>query len=192
MLEDISLMRGLPNMRVLVPADYSACCAAIRLAAHTPGPVYIRMGRASIPAVYAPDVELEMGKAYVLREGSDVTIIACGVEIDQAMKAADMLAQQGISAEVIDAFCVKPLDAQTILASLEKTGCGVVAEEHSVYGGLCSAVSEVVAENHPYPLQFVGMRDRFGKSGEFEELLRYFELDAEAIVQAVEKVRSRA
>lgn len=191
MLEDISLMRGLPNMRVLVPADYSACCAAIRLAAQTPGPVYIRMGRASVPAVYAPEVELEMGKAYVLREGSDVTIIACGVEIDQALKAADLLEQKGISAEVIDAFCVKPLDAQTILASLEKTGCGVVAEEHSVYGGLCSAVSELVAENHPYPLQFVGMCDRFGKSGEFEELLHYFELDAEAIVQAVEKVRSR-
>lgn len=191
MLEDISLMRGLPNMRVLVPADYAACCAAIRLAAQTPGPVYIRMGRASVPAVYAPEVELEMGKAYVLREGTDVTLIACGVEIDQALKAADLLEKEGISAEVIDAFCVKPLDAETILASLEKTGCGVVAEEHSVYGGLCSAVAEVVAENHPYPLQFVGMCDRFGKSGEFEELLHYFELDAEAIVQAVKKVRSR-
>lgn len=178
-------------MRVLVPADYAACCAAIRLAAQTPGPVYIRMGRASVPAVYAPEVELEMGKAYVLREGTDVTLIACGVEIDQALRAADLLEKEGISAEVIDAFCVKPLDAETILASLEKTGCGVVAEEHSVYGGLCSAVAEVVAENHPYPLQFVGMRDRFGKSGEFEELLHYFELDAEAIVQAVKKVRSR-
>ena len=145
MLEDISLMRGLPNMRVLVPADYAACCAAIRLAAQTPGPVYIRMGRASVPAVYAPEVELEMGKAYVLREGTDVTLIACGVEIDQALKAADLLEKEGISAEVIDAVCVKPLDAETILASLEKTGCGVVAEEHSVYGGLCSAVAEVVA-----------------------------------------------
>lgn len=191
MLEDISLMRGLPNMRVLVPADYSACCAAIKLAAHTPGPVYIRMGRASVPAVYAPEVELEMGKAYVLREGTDVTLVACGVEIAQAMKAAEMLAEQGISAEVIDAFCVKPLDEQTILASLAKTGCGVVAEEHSMYGGLCSAVSEIVAQKQPCPLEFVAVRDRFGKSGEFDELLCYFELDAEAIVQAVKKVRSR-
>ncbi len=191
MLEDISLMRGLPNMRVLVPADYSAAAAAIRLAAKTPGPVYIRMGRATVPAVYAPGVELEFGRAYVLREGCDVTIIACGVEIAQAMKAADMLEAEGISAEVIDAFSVKPLDTETILASLGKTGCGVVAEEHSVYGGLCSAVSEAAAQSQPCPLEFVGMRDRFGKSGEFDELIHYFGLDAEAIVQAVKKVRSR-
>lgn len=191
MLEDISLMRGLPNMRVLVPADYSAAAAAIRLAAKTPGPVYIRMGRATVPAVYAPGVELEFGRAYVLREGCDVTIIACGVEIAQAMKAADMLEAEGISAEVIDAFSVKPLDTETILASLGKTGCGVVAEEHSVYGGLCSAVSEAAAQSQPCPLEFVGMRDRFGKSGEFDELIHYFDLDAEAIVQAVKKVRSR-
>lgn len=192
MLEDISLMRGLPRMRVLVPADYSAACAAIRLAARTEGPVYIRMGRASVPAVYAPDVELELGRAYVLREGTDVTIVACGVEIDQALKAADKLAEEGISAEVIDAFSVKPLDKETILASLAKTGCGVIAEEHSVYGGLCSAVSEVVAETQPCPLEFVAVRDRFGKSGEFEELLQYFELDVDSIVQAVKKVRSRS
>ena len=191
MLEDISLMRGLPNMRVLVPADYAACCAAIRLAAETPGPVYIRMGRAAVPAVYAPDVELEVGRAYVLREGTDVTIIACGVEIAEAMKAADALAEKGISAEVIDAFCVKPLDAETILASLEKTGCAVVAEEHSIYGGLGSAVSELAAEQFPCPIELVGVRDRFGKSGEFNELLTYFGLDADALVQAVEKARAR-
>lgn len=191
MLEDISLMRGLPNMRVLVPADYAACCAAIRLAAETPGPVYIRMGRAAVPAVYAPDVELEVGRACVLREGTDVTIIACGVEIAEAMKAADALAEKGISAEVIDAFCVKPLDAETILASLKKTGCAVVAEEHSIYGGLGSAVSELAAEQFPCPIELVGVRDRFGKSGEFNELLTYFGLDADALVQAVEKARAR-
>ena len=179
MLEDISLMRGLPNMRVLVPADYAACCAAIRLAAETPGPVYIRMGRAAV------------GRAYVLREGTDVTLIACGVEIAEAMKAADALAEKGISAEVIDAFCVKPLDAETILASLKKTGCAVVAEEHSIYGGLGSAVSELAAEEFPCPIELVGVRDRFGKSGEFNELLTYFGLDADALVQAVEKVRAR-
>lgn len=191
MLEDISLMRCLPNMKVLVPADYAAACSALELAAHTPGPVYIRMGRASVPAVYAPGVDLEVGKAYVLREGSDVTLIACGVEIAEAMKAADILAERNISAEVIDVFSIKPLDVDTVFASLEKTGCGVVAEEHSIYGGLCSAVSEAVIQRHPYPLEFIGMQDQFGKSGEFEELLNYFNLDFSAIVQAVEKVRSR-
>ena len=191
MLEDISLMRGLPPMKVLVPADYESACAALKLAAKTPGPVYVRMGRAAVPAVYAPGVELEIGKAYRLREGSDVTIIACGIEIAEANEAAALLAEEGISAEVIDAFCVKPLDRDTILESLKKTGCAVVAEEHSVYGGLCSAVSELCAEEAPLPLEFVAVRDRFGKSGEFEELMAYFDLDAPAIVRAAKKVLTR-
>ena len=188
MLEDVSLMRGLPNMKVLVPADYAAARAAIRLAAETPGPVYVRMGRASVPCVYADDVELEMGKAYVLREGADVTIIANGIEVNEALAAAETLAEQGISAEVIDAFSVKPLDEETILASVEKTGCVVIAEEHSMYGGLCSAVSEMLAEKHPTPCAFVAVRDRFGKSGELADLLPYFGLDAASVVEAVKKV----
>lgn len=191
MLEDISLMRGLPNMRVLVPADYEAARAAIKLAAETPGPVYVRMGRASVPAVYAEGVQLEMGMAYVLREGTDATIVACGVMIDQAMKAADMLAENGVSAEVIDAFSVKPLDQETILTSARKTGCVVTAEEHSVIGGLGSAVAECLAQNLPAPMELVGMKDRFGKSGSFEELLGYFDMDAQAIVNAVERVMAR-
>ena len=192
MLEDISLMRGLPNMRVLVPADYEAARAAIRLAAETPGPVYVRMGRASVPAVYAEGVQLELGRAYVLREGTDATIVACGVMIDQALKAADMLEQKGVSVEVIDAFSVKPLDEETILTSVRKTGCVVTAEEHSVYGGLGSAVAETLVQNEPVPMEMIGMKDRFGKSGAFEELLGYFKMDAAAIVDAVERVRSRA
>ena len=188
MLEDISLMRGLPGMRVLVPADYAAARAAIRLAATTPGPVYVRMGRASVPCAYDDEVELEMGRAYVLREGTDVTIVACGVEIREALAAAAALEAEGVSAEVIDAFCVKPLDADTILASAAKTGRVVVAEEHSVIGGLGSAVAELLAERRPTPVAFVGMRDCFGKSGEFEELLSYFGLDSAAIVEAVKRV----
>ncbi len=188
MLEDISLMAGLPHMRVLVPADYAAARAAIRLAAETPGPVYVRMGRASVPAVYADDVELELGRAYVLREGTDVTIVACGVEVEQALAAADELAEQGISAEVIDAFSVKPLDAATIVASAKKTGAVVVAEEHSVHGGLGAQVAQALAQSHPVPMAFVAMEDRFGKSGEFEELLAYFGLDSKAIVKAVKRV----
>ena len=191
MLEDITLMRGLPNMRVLVPADYAAAAAAIRLAAETPGPVYVRMGRASVPCVYADGVELELGRSYVLREGSDVTIIACGVEVEQALKAAADLEAEGISAEVIDAFSVKPLDAETILGSVEKTGCVVTAEEHSVIGGLGSAVAELLASKRPAPIEFVGMQDRFGKSGAYEELSAYFGLDAVAIDDAVKRVIAR-
>lgn len=191
MLEDISLMRSLPNMRVLVPADYASARAALRLAAATPGPVYVRMGRASVPCVYADDVELEVGRAYVLREGTDATIIACGIEVEQALKAADLLVSEGIAAEVIDAFSVKPLDEETILASLSKTGCAVVAEEHSVIGGLGSAVAEALSRTQPAPLEFVGMKDVFGKSGEFDELLDYFNMDARAIVEAVKKTIAR-
>lgn len=191
MLEDVSLMRGLPGMNVFVPADFAAAKAALRLAAKTPGPAYVRMGRASVPAVYAPDVELELGHAYVLKEGTDATIIANGVEIAEANKAAKILAEEGISVEVIDAFCVKPLDSETILASVGKTGCAVVAEEHAVYGGLCSAVAELLAQNAPAPLEFVAVRDTFGKSGEFDELLTYFKLDAAAIVEAVKKAIAR-
>ena len=191
MLEDVALMRVIPNMRVLVPADYAATVCAMRLAAETPGPVYIRMGRAAVPCVYADGVQLEIGKAYVLREGTDVTIVACGVEIREALAAADILAERGISAEVIDAFSIKPLDTETILESVAKTGCVVTAEEHSIYGGLGSAVAEAVAANNPVPIEFVGVRDTFGKSGEFEELLSYFGLDALAIVEAVEGVIAR-
>jgi transketolase len=190
MLEDVSLMRGLPGMTVLVPADYAAARAAITLAASTDGPVYVRMGRAAVPAVYAADVELEVGRAYVLREGTDVSIIACGVEIREALLAADQLQAQGISAEVIDAFSVKPLDEDTIVASVAKTGCAVVCEEHSVYGGLGSAVAETLARRCPKPCEFIGMKDRFGKSGEFEELMAYFDLDARAIVEAVKNVKA--
>lgn len=191
MLEDVALMRVLPNMKVLVPADYAAARAALRLAAQTPGPVYVRMGRANVPCVYDDNVELELGCAYVLREGTDVTLIANGVEIREALLAANTLAEQGISVEVIDAFCVKPLDEQTILTSAKKTGCVVVAEEHSQYGGLCSAVSELLAQKYPAPCEFVAMKDRFGKSGEFEELMAYFKLDAAAIVEAVKNVTLR-
>lgn len=188
MLEDVALMRALPNMRVLVPADYAAARAALKLAAETEGPVYVRMGRASVPCVYDDEVQLEVGKAYVLREGTDATIVANGVEIREALAAADMLAEQGISVEVIDAFCVKPLDEDTIVTSVAKTGRCVVAEEHSVIGGLGSAVAETLARKNPAPCAFVGVQDRFGKSGEFEELLTYFNLDAASIVEAVKNI----
>lgn len=188
MIEDIALMRVLPNMRVLVPADFYAAKAAIKLAAETPGPVYVRMGRASVPCMYEPGTELEMGRAYILREGADVSIVACGIEVNEALIAADKLAEEGISAEVIDAFCVKPLDEETVLGSARKTGCVVTAEEHSVIGGLGSAVAELLAENEPMPMSLIGMRDVFGTSGEMDELMSEFGLDADAIVEAAKAV----
>ena len=183
MLEDLALMRVLPGMRVLVPADFNSAKGAIKLAAKTPGPVYIRMGRASVPAVYAQGCEPQIGKAYVLREGTDVTIIACGIEVNEALIAAEQLAENGISAEVIDAFCIKPLDADTILDSARKTGHVITAEEHSVIGGLGEAVASLLAQNHPIPMRTVGMRDTFGHSGEFSELMGAFGIDAASIVK---------
>ncbi len=189
MLEDIALMRVLPNMRVLVPADYDACVAALKLAAETPGPAYVRMGRASVPCVYEPGCTLEIGGSRTLREGSDVTIIACGVEVNEALIAADHLAEEGIQAEVIDAYSVKPLDEAAILASAAKTGRVVVAEEHSVIGGLGAAVCALLSEKQPTRTALVGVRDQFGTSGEFEELMRHFGLDAQAIEEAVRSLQ---
>ncbi|MEG0071823.1 MAG: transketolase C-terminal domain-containing protein [Raoultibacter sp.] len=188
MIEDIALMRVLPHMRVLVPADYHAAVAALKLAAQLDGPVYIRMGRAEVPQVYDEGYEMKLGGSTVLREGTDVSIIACGVEVDEALAAADLLASEGISAEVIDAFSIKPLDEETILSSAAKTGAVVTAEEHSVIGGLGSAVCELLAEKLPTPCVRVGMQDVFGTSGEFEELLAHFHLDGSSIVEAVKKI----
>ena len=190
MLEDIALLRPLPGMTILVPADYAAAARAVELAARTEGPVYVRLGRATVPNLYAEGVELEVGKSYVVREGTDVTICADGVEVDQALKAADLLAADGISAEVIDCFSIKPFDTHTLLASVEKTGCVVTAEDHMTVGGLGSLVAETLAANHPAPVKFVGMDDRFGKSGSFEELLAYFGLDAPAIAEAVKSLKA--
>lgn len=181
MLEDVSLMRGLPGMNVLVPADYWAAKQAVRIAATTPGPFYIRLGRAKVPTVYTKDSKLELGKSYVLREGTDVTLVAGGIEVAQALLAADMLAMEGISAEVIDVFSVKPFDKPTLLASVEKTGCVVTCEEHSTVGGLGSAVADIIGENHPVPLERVGVRDMFGTSGDPDELLAEYGLDATGI-----------
>lgn len=190
MLEDIALLRPLPGMTILVPADYAAAARAVELAARTEGPVYVRLGRATVPNLYAEGVELEVGKSYVVREGTDVTICADGVEVDQALKAADLLAAEGISAEIIDCFSIKPFDTHTLLASVEKTGCVVTAEDHMTVGGLGSLVAETLAANHPAPVKFVGMDDRFGKSGSFEELLAYFGLDAPAIAEAVKSLKA--
>lgn len=188
MLEDIALMNALPNMRVLVPADYESARAAIRLSAAIEGPVYVRMGRAKVPQVYEPGFEMVLGGSRVLREGTDVTLIACGIEVDQALKAAEKLAEQGVSAEVIDAYSVKPLDEKTVLASAAKTGRVVTCEEHSVNGGLGSIVASVLARNNPCPMRMIGAQDVFGTSGELAELLVKYGCDDNAIVAAAKEL----
>lgn len=193
MLEDIALMRVLPNMRVLVPADYTAAKAAVRYAAITPGPFYIRLGRADVPGVYgkdsitgidAPDVT----KAHIIRRGKDVTIAACGIEVAQALAAAELLAIEGIEAEVIDIMCIKPLDVDTLIESVSKTGRIVTAEEHSVLGGMGSAVSEVLSELLPTPTRRIGVADQFGTSGSPDELIEHFNLDAASIAAAAKEL----
>ena len=191
MLEDVSLMRGLPGMNVLVPADYWAAKQAVRIAATTPGPFYIRLGRAKVPCVYDENTVLELGKSYVLREGEDVTLVASGVEVAQALEAADILAQEGIEAEVIDVFSVKPFDKPTLLGSLKKTGCVVTCEEHSTVGGVGSAVADIIGENYPVPLERAGVRDEFGTSGEPDELLAEYGLDAKGIAKKAKAAIAR-
>jgi len=184
MVEDIALMRVLPGMRVLVPADARAAAAAIRVAATTPGPFYVRLGRAAVPVIYDDGFEFELGRAYVLREGSDVTIASCGVMVERALAAAELLATEGISAEVLDVATIKPIDVDTIVASVSKTGAVVTAEEHSIIGGLGSAVAEVIGENVPAPLRRVGVKDVFGTSGDPEALMVHYGLTATDIADA--------
>jgi transketolase len=192
MVEDIALMRVLPNMQVLVPADFTSACAAIRLAANTPGPFYVRLGRPAVPALYEAGFEFATGRAYVLREGSDVTLAACGIMVSRALQAAELLAAEGISAEVIDVMSLKPLDDATILASARKTGAVVTCEEHSVIGGLGSAVATLLAVELPTPMELVGVRDVFGTSGEADELLEYFGLTGQTVADAARRTIARA
>ena len=182
-LEDIGMMRALPQMRVLVPADFNATKAALRLAAAEDGPFYVRMGRLATEAVHGEDFAAEVGRAYVMRPGTDVTLLACGIEVGEAMRAAEALEAEGISAEVIDVFSVKPLDEVTILASVCKTGRVVTCEEHSVATGMGAAVASLLGERNPCRLRQVGMRT-FGTSASGELLLKHFGLDAAAIAQA--------
>jgi len=188
MLEDLALMRVLPGMRVLVPADYRAAKAALRAAATIPGPFYIRLGRTSFADIYGDDFEFEVGRAYVLREGSDVTLAACGLEVAEALAAADLLAAEGVSAEVIDVATVKPIDVDTLVASVAKTGRIVTCEEHSVLGGMGSAVSEVLSEACPVPTRRIGVADTFGTSGEPGELMEHFGLTATHIASAAREL----
>jgi transketolase len=189
-LEDIAIMRALPNMTVLVPCDYVEARKATIAAVDWPGPVYIRLGREKTSVFTTPETPFEIGRAEVFRQGTDVTIIGTGFLVYEALKAADTLQAANVSVEVINVATVKPLDEDTILTSLKKTGCMVTVEEHQVQGGLGGAVAELSAEKYPVKLRRVGIADRYGQSGNMEELMDEYGLTADDIVKAVKSVLS--
>ncbi|MDD2971589.1 MAG: transketolase family protein [Lachnospiraceae bacterium] len=184
--EDIALMRTIPGMVVMVPSDDVEAKAAVKAAIEHVGPVYIRFGRAAVPVINdAPDYKFEIGKGVVKREGTDVTLVANGICVYQAMDAAEMLAKDGISAKVVNIHTVKPLDEDLIVASAKETGKVVTIEEHSVIGGLGSAVCDCLSAKCPTPVCRIGMQDVFGESGPAMELVHKYGLDAEGIYKQV-------
>lgn len=185
MLEDIALMRVLPNMQVIVPADSVEAEKATLAIAASPKPAYLRLAREKSPVITTAQTPFALGKAQVFRQGEDVTIVACGTLVYQSLMAAEALSKKGIEAEVINCAVIKPLDTVTILKSIRKTGRVVTAEEAQINGGLGGAIAELTAEQHPVPLHRIGVRDRFGESGEPDQLLEYFGLTAPDIAKAV-------
>lgn len=190
-LEDIGLMKMLPGMTVINTCDYNQTKAATLAIAEHNGPVYLRFGRPVVPNFMPADEPFVIGKAIVLKEGTDVTIVATGHLVWEALEAAEALETKGISAEVINIHTIKPLDEEAILKSVAKTGCIVTAEEHNFLGGLGESVSRVLALNNPLPQEFVAVNDTFGESGTPEELMEKYGLNAKSIIEKAEKVLSR-
>ena len=186
--EDIALMRTIPGMVVMCPADDVEAKAAVKAAVEYEGPVYLRFGRAACPVINdKPDYKFEIGKGQVLREGTDVTIVATGICVGNALEAAEKLAQDGINAEVVNICTIKPLDEELIVASAKKTGKVVTAEEHSVIGGLGSAVCDALCKSNPVPVCKIGMQDVFGESGSAVALVEKYGLDGTGIYKTVKE-----
>ena len=190
-LEDIGMMKMLPHMVVINPCDYNQTKAATLAIAEYDGPVYLRFGRPVVPNFTKADGTFEIGKALLLEEGTEVTIVATGHLVWEALLAADELAKKGISAEVINIHTIKPLDEEAILKSVAKTGCLVSCEEHNYLGGLGESISRVLVQNHPVPQEFVATKDTFGESGTPAQLMKKYGLDSTTIVAAAEKVVKR-
>ena len=190
-LEDIGMMRMLPNMTVIVPADFNQTKQATIAIADHQGPVYLRFGRPVMPIFIKPDAPFIIGKADVIKEGNDVTIIACGHLVWKSIEAIKTLEERGISVELINMHTIKPLDEAAILASVAKTKCVVSAEEHMINGGLGEAISQVLSRNLPVPQEFVGVDDSFGESGAPMELMTKYGIDTQNIISAVLKVLDR-
>ncbi|MFH1586486.1 MAG: transketolase family protein [Candidatus Diapherotrites archaeon] len=187
-LEDISLMRGLPNMKVIVPADYFEAKIATKKAADIPGPVYLRLARAKTPIYFNDNYKFTLGKGVVMKSGSDVAIIACGAPLQYALEAAERLKKDKIEAAVVNMPSIKPLDSKLVSKMATQAGAIVTVEDHSIYGGLGSAVAEVMAEEGLAPVERVGMKDVFGESGKGSELYKKYGLDSEGIINAVKIV----
>jgi transketolase len=187
-VEDIAIMRAVPNMTVIVPADGIETKGAIRAAAAYKGPVYVRLGRNKVPTIFPPDHRFEIGKGCEMRSGNDMTFVTTGLMTAPAIAAAEVLEKEGISARVVHIATIKPIDQEIILKAARETGAIVTAEEHSIVGGLGGAVAELLVEEHPVPVKRVGVNDRFGTSGKAEELLKYFGLTSEDLVEAAREI----
>ena len=191
-LEDIAMMRSLPGVNVMVASDAQITDWMVKTAIEVKEPMYIRLSRDAAPDCHPADAKFELGKGMVVREGSDVTIIACGLMVSTAITAAEALEAKGISARVVDMYCIKPIDAELIEKCAKETGAVVTAEEHSVIGGLGGAVAEVLAKaGCAVPTEMVGMQDRHGESGPYKDILHKYGMDAEAVAAAAEKAVSR-
>jgi transketolase len=190
-LEDIGLMKMLPGMTVINTCDYNQTKAATIAIADHKGPVYLRFGRPKVPVFMPTDQPFEIGKAIVLNEGTDVTIVATGHLVWESLQAAEKLESEGISVEVINIHTIKPLDEESILKSVSKTGCIVTAEEHNKFGGLGESVARCLAENNPIPQEFVAVNDTFGESATPSQLMEKYNINDEAVVDAVMKVLKR-
>jgi len=190
-LEDIGMMKMLPNMTVIVPADFNQTKQATMAIAELDGPVYLRFGRPSVPIFIKPDANFQIGKADILMEGSDVTIIACGHLVWKSVEAAQELAKKGISAEVINMHTIKPLDEEAVLRSVAKTKCVVTAEEHMINGGLGDSIAQVLTRTQPAPQEYVGVNDTFGESGTPAALMTKYGIDTPDVVAAAERVIQR-
>lgn len=188
-IEDISLMRSIPNLKIIVPCDGPETKDAVITAFQTPGPFYIRLGRAKVPT-FEDKKPFKLGKAYMIKEGNDVSIFACGIMVAEAVKAQEILKKEGICARVVNMHTIRPLDKEIILSCAKETKGIVVCEEHSVIGGLASAIDEVICENMPTKAIRVGVKNRFGQSGSPAELLKEYNLTDVDIVAAVKKILS--
>lgn len=188
-IEDIAIMRAIPHMTVVVPADAVETKFATRALAEFFGPVYMRLGRSAVPAIFNEnDFKFKLGKAQIVKAGTDASIFACGVMLSRALWAQELLLEEGISAEVINVSTIKPLDKETILTSVQKTGCAVTCEEHNIHGGLGDAIASVLTENYPVPMKKIGVQDVFGQSGKADELLAHYGLSKDNIAKVTKEV----
>ena len=190
-MEEFAIIRAIPNMNLVVPCDYWEARKATRAAAAVPGPVYIRFGREDVPVVTDEDTPFTFGRGEVFGDGTDVTVIACGVMVHEALKARRTMASRGTSVRVVNLHTLKPIDKDIILAAARETGAIVTAEEHQVNGGLGGAVAEVVVQAYPVPMEMVAVHDRFGQSGKPAELMDAFGLREKDVVAAIERVLER-